>query len=86
MRILQERKEKRGRKPGRKASAEKVDVKAKLGLLINNFSCVCQRFLFPFFFEHFYQNAADKVLANVALVKSCDINILRNLLLIEKKQ
>lgn len=31
----QERKEggKRGRKPGRKASAEKIDMKAKLGML-----------------------------------------------------
>lgn len=31
---MQERKEggKRGRKPGRKASAEKIDMKAKLGM------------------------------------------------------
>lgn len=34
----QERKEggKRGRKPGRKASAEKIDMKAKLGMLCSN--------------------------------------------------
>lgn len=36
---LQDRKEsgKRGRKPGRKASSEKIDMKAKLGLYINSF-------------------------------------------------
>ena len=36
LQFLQERKEggKRGRKPGRKASTEKVDMKAKLGIFI----------------------------------------------------
>lgn len=63
---------KRGRKPGRK-SAEKVDMKAKLGNKHN-----CNRLVLFINIYLFLQKGADKVQENVELVKNCVINIWKN--------
>lgn len=74
--LLQERKEagKRGRKPGRKAAADKVDMKAKLGEYSRTFTL--DNKLKIFFYQ---QKEAVRALVNVELVRSYAINTWKNL-------
>lgn len=81
---MQERKEsgKRGRKPGRKASTEKIDMKAKLGkeYAIHD-DHVDGSFVFPKIFNfnlHTFQREVVKVPESVVHVRSYVINTWKN--------